>query len=243
MKDESVAPGYLGLLVDVVDVPAYSVAEAASYLSMPPRTLQSWVSGRTYSTQDGDRRWSPVIKVADADNARLSFRNLAEAHVLRTIRQVHGVTFPRISLVFDYFCREFASDHPLLEIDLKTNGVDLFTERLRHLVNVSKQGQLAVRESLESSLSRIERDDRHTPRLLYPFTRFAQQVAEADSPRVIAIRPDVAFGRPIIAGTGIRADAINDRFVSGESVEELADDYGLTHEQIEEAVRWVRRAA
>jgi uncharacterized protein (DUF433 family) len=41
----------------------------------------------------------------------------------------------------------------------------------------------------------------------------------------------------VLTGTGIPTRAIWDRFKAGESVQELAKDYGVATEAIEEAVR------
>jgi len=47
----------------------------------------------------------------------------------------------------------------------------------------------------------------------------------------------LSFGRPIIAGTNIATSIIAERYKAGESMEELAKDYGCRREQVEEAVR------
>lgn len=52
-----------------------------------------------------------------------------------------------------------------------------------------------------------------------------------------ATDPRRAFGSPVIAGTGIRTEDVFLRFSAGEPLAELADDYRLTFEQAEEAVR------
>ena len=58
----------------------------------------------------------------------------------------------------------------------------------------------------------------------------------------IAIDPQIAFGRPIVARRGVSTQAIADRIDAGETVEELASDYGLARAEIEEAVLYERAA-
>jgi uncharacterized protein (DUF433 family) len=73
---------------------------------------------------------------------------------------------------------------------------------------------------------------------LYPFP-----VADATGPsRPIAIDPQIAFGRPIVARKGISTGASADRIDAGESVEALAADYDLTVPEIEVAVLYERAA-
>ena len=53
----------------------------------------------------------------------------------------------------------------------------------------------------------------------------------------MVIDPFVSFGRPVLAGTGIVTAVLAERFKAGESVEELAKDYGRTALDIQEALR------
>jgi uncharacterized protein (DUF433 family) len=51
----------------------------------------------------------------------------------------------------------------------------------------------------------------------------------------------VNFGSPTITGTGIRSDVVASRFLAGDSIADLVDDYGITQEQIEVALRYELR--
>jgi uncharacterized protein (DUF433 family) len=68
---------------------------------------------------------------------------------------------------------------------------------------------------------------------LYPFTR----KRTPDEPKAIVIDPRISFGRPVLAGSGIPTAVIAERYKAGESVDELADDYGRKRLEIEEAIR------
>ncbi|MDP3769093.1 MAG: DUF433 domain-containing protein, partial [Dehalococcoidia bacterium] len=61
--------------------------------------------------------------------------------------------------------------------------------------------------------------------------------ALAESPRLVVIDPRVGFGRPVLAGTGVTTLSIAERFDAGESIEDLAADYGRPPAEIEEAIR------
>jgi uncharacterized protein (DUF433 family) len=56
----------------------------------------------------------------------------------------------------------------------------------------------------------------------------------------IAIDPSIALGRPIVLMTGVSTHAIAERLHAGESVGELAEDYGLTGTETEEAALYER---
>lgn len=215
-------------------MPAYTIREAARYIGIPFTTLKSWVKGRPYPSETGPRFFKPLIDIPDKSQNLLSFINLVEAHVLNAIRKNHNVPLKNIRPALEYVRKNLDSEYPLADQKFETNGIDLF---IQHgcFINASKGGQLAIREILQAYLHRIERDDHGIPIKLYPFNRTNNQ---SEEPRAVVIDPYISFGRPVLAGTGIPADIIAERYKAGESIEELSKDYGLQELQIEEAIRW-----
>jgi len=72
--------------INLRDQPAYGLGEAARYLKLPAATLSSWVVGRPYPKGDSVARFQPLIKPARKKPTLLSFYNMIEAHVLRSLR-------------------------------------------------------------------------------------------------------------------------------------------------------------
>lgn len=213
--------------------PAYTVPEAAHYLQIPTATLRSWTVGRRYPVQKGERFFEPVIVVASREPAMLSFVNLVEAHVLDAIRREYSVGLPAVRRTIVFLRQELGSKHPLAEQKFETDGRDLFIRKLGELITVSKGGQKAMPEVLDAYLQRIEWDLQGLATRLYPFTRQRELV----QPKVVMIDPRVSFGRPVLAGTGIRTELVAERYKAGESIDELARDYDRNRVEIEEAVR------
>lgn len=221
--------------------PAYSLTEASRYLSIPPATLRSWVAGRKYSTEAGPRFFRPVIQLPDDARAGLSFANLVEAHVLDAIRRRHRVPLSKIRQAIEYLRKHFSSKHPLAEQRFETDGIDLFIDKFGRLINVTQSGQIALREVLKAHLHRVEHDATGTAVRLYPFTR----KRDLNEPKVILIDPRISYGRPVLAGTGIPTAIVAERYKAGESIDELAEDYGRSRDDIEEAIRcelWLEAA-
>lgn len=214
-------------------LPTYTLSESARYLLIPVATLRSWVVGRYYPVQDGKEFFKPPIFVPQTGPVLLSFVNLIEAHVLDAARREFHVAFPKVRKAIDYLRRRFHSDHPLAEQKIETDGRDLFIRSFGELITASSDGQLAMPELIDSYLRRIEWDEQGLARRLYPFTR----TNTLQQPKVVVIDPRVSFGRPVLAGTGIRTTIVAERYKAGESVEELAKDYGRERLEIEEAIR------
>jgi uncharacterized protein (DUF433 family) len=228
---------------DPRELPNYRLPEAAHYLRVPVSTLRTWIFGQAYPVAAGSRISRPIIMIPAEGPSRLSFVNMVEAHVLSAIRYQHDVPLDAVRRAVEYLTKEFDSRHPLADEQFQTDGVSLFIERLSagrsQLLNVSAPGQFAMREILDALLRRVERDAHGLAIRLYPFSRRPEPTPAAleESPKRVVIDPRVAFGRPVLVGTGVTTSAIAERFDAGESIDALAVDYGRPSSEIEEAIR------
>lgn len=223
---------------DPREIPAYSIAEAGRYLRIAPATLRSWVIGRPYLRRDGPAFFSPLIQSPDSNNNKLSFSNLVEAHVLRSLRVQHRVSIQAVRDALNYAQSTLHIERLLLSPQLRTDAGELFLDRYIELINLSQSGQLAIRIVFEAHLRRIERDEHGLPNQLYPFVR---QDWESET-REIVIDPCIAFGRPIIKSKSVSTAIIVSRIDAGETISELAFDYDLDPSDIKTAVVYERAA-
>src|SRR6185503_1089191 len=127
------------------------------------------------------------------DSTMLSFSNLIEAHVLRSLRTEHGVPLGAVRKALTYAERELQIEHLLLREELRTAGGALFLDRYGELVNLSASGQLAIRKLFEAHLARVEWGKLRSAVRLYPFV-----FGEAANSKPIVIDPTIAFGRPVV---------------------------------------------
>ncbi|MGH9872647.1 MAG: DUF433 domain-containing protein [Pyrinomonadaceae bacterium] len=224
---------------DPREVPAYRFTDAASYLGIAVTTLRAWVKGMHYSIKGGKGFFKPVFSLPEPHVPLLSYMNLVEAFVLSGLRRKHRIDLYKIRLAIKSLQREFESAHPLAEHEFQTNGVDLFVEHYGQLINVGRDGQLAMRSILENYLTRVEHDPSGRAARLYPFIR----LNGTDQPRNVVINPFVSFGKPVIAGTGLPTRVVAERFKAGDSIPQIAADYGRKEEEIDDAIRYELRVA
>jgi uncharacterized protein (DUF433 family) len=223
---------------DLRNEAAYGLAEAARYLKLPAATLRSWVAGRPYPKAEGEGRFQPIIHPPRKQPPTLSFWNLIEAHVLRSLRTDHGVSIKAVREALVYAERALRMKRLLLSKELRADAGRVFLDRYGELIELSASGQLAMRHLLEEHLKRIEWDEWQFPVRLYPFLT-AETPSQA---RPIAIDPKIAFGRPVIIRAGVSTRVIAERIDANETVADLAADYGLTAAEIEQAVLFERAA-
>lgn len=222
------------------NVPAYMVAEAARYLRLPAVTLRTWVVGRQYPATEGGGRFDPLIQPASRQPTLLSFSNLIEAHVLRSLRTEHGVSVKALRKALVYAEKQLGIERLLLRSELRTDAGKIFLDRYGELIEISASGQIAMRHAFDDHLKRIEWNIRpNLPARLYPFV----SPASSSEDRPIVIDPRIAFGRPVIVRAGVSTSAIAERIDAGETIENIAADYDLGLSEIEQAAIYERAAA
>ena len=222
---------------DAREQPAYGLGEAARYLKLPVATLRTWVVGRQYPTTDGRGHFRPLIQPARKRPPTLSFSNLIEAHVLRALRTGHGVSVKAVRDAVSFAERDLRIERLLLSPELRSHAGSLLLDRYGKLIDLSKSGQIAMRQVLDAHLRRVVWDDT-APLRLHPFVPGA--AGDHDMP--IAIDPRVSFGRPIVLSQGISTESIVERIDAGETIEDVAVDYGLSTTDIEHAIVYERAA-
>jgi uncharacterized protein (DUF433 family) len=224
---------------DPREIPAYRLADAAKYLNIAPPTLRSWIKGYYYPIKGGRKFFKPVFSLPESDIPLLSYTNLVEAFVLSSLRRKYKIDLYKIRIAINSLQREFNSRHPLAEHRFETNGADIFVETYGQLVNVGRDGQLAMRQVLQNYLKRVEHDPAGKAARLYPFVR----LNGTEQPRNVVINPYVSFGKPVITGTGLPTRVVAERYKAGDSIPQIARDYGRKKEEIDDAIRYELRVA
>lgn len=219
--------------VDIRNIPTYSIKDTSQYLRIPVSTVRSWVIGLSYSTKEGSSFFAPLIEIPKHKPYLLSFTNIVELHVLRAIRSIHKIKLNKVREAIDFIIDKLEISHPLATKQFSTDGVNLFVEHYGKLIQANQDECNQLQMVFEAHLRRIEPDDNGFAMKLYPFTR----PHEEDSPKIVSIDPRNAFGRLTIDGTGITTSILKERYLAGDSIEDLAIDYNFDSIYIQEAIR------
>lgn len=194
--------------VPAVEVPAYTKAEVALYLRLPKSTISAWTRGTTYTRQDGRRvPFYPVI--IPAEPKLLSFQNLVELFVLKSLRREYDVPLPSIRTAIAELRLRSGSQHPLAEHEILTDRRDIILEEFGKMLNLNRHSQLEMGELLESTLKRVGMEN----------GEWTYRPADT-----VVLSPSRQFGRPCIVGTRIPTGLVFARHTGGETVDDIAWD-------------------
>ncbi|WP_086466723.1 DUF433 domain-containing protein [Oceanibaculum nanhaiense] len=202
-------------------VPNYQVGEAAKYAKISAKTVADW-------HKVGARQTLSVRE----KRAALSYMQLIEVAVVAAFRRA-GIRLNSIRNARDYISKELKSEFPFAEHRFKADGHRLVMDYQQiigergngKVLRPDQSGQLAW----EHILGRLEEFEYERRGIVVKW-----HIDGPSSP--IVIDPRVAFGAPSVGGTPTWV--IKGRWSAGETVEEIADDFGIDNSQVAYALKF-----
>ncbi len=174
----------------------------------------------------------------------MPFIGLAEAYALAAFRQA-GVPMQRIRPAIDALDHELGLKYALASRRLYTDGAEILYDYAQH-AGETPEGESARELVVVRNNQRVfaEVVERYLRRVDFAADGYAQvihlpQYRLAD----VTIDPDHAFGRPRFARGGAGLNDVIDLFVAGEPVDVVAAEFGLTRDEVEDALRATARTA
>ena len=234
--------------VDRFSTLLYGIGEAAGYLAVPRSTLATWAYGYERRRPGTSVfRADPVITAVRPerpDEPAVPFIGLAEAYALTAFRKA-GVPMQRIRPAIDVLAQELGLQHALASRRLYTDGAEVLYDYAQHAGD-TPEGESARELVVVRNNQRVFNEvvDLYLRRIDFASDGYAQlirlpqyQAAE------VTVDPDHAFGRPRFTHGGASVDDVIDLFRAGEPVDAVADEFGLSRDEVEDAIRVVTRAA
>jgi uncharacterized protein (DUF433 family) len=224
-----VTVGYASEEQKAVNRPRYSFAEADRIARVTPGTSSRWLKGYPYWYSSDEQRRSPPVTPRKGSQEAVSFVDLMEVAAIGRLRD-KGFSLKRIREINAY-CRVYLrTPRPLVTEKFRVTGQDIFIddENFGVLVNVGREaGMRAWEEVLEPFLDDVEYEE-ELVRRWWPLGKTVGVVVD----------PDYGFSLPVIEGTGIRTEIIAERKRAGDSTKDIIYDFGVTPDQIEDALLW-----
>ena len=210
-------------------VPRYGYAEADRLAHVRAGTSKRWTRGYSYQSAAGERvRKPPVGKTDSSVGAAVSFADLIEVAAIRGLLAL-DLTLPQIRKVVMNCRKRFESERPLLTHRFRVGGGDVFVEGSQELVDVLHGPRTAWSEVLDPFLATIDYQDGWAQRW-WPAGRSSQVVLD----------PQFGYGLPVVDGTGVRTEILVERGDAGDSIDQIAADFGVSTESVRDALKYER---
>ena len=219
----------------ISDEEMYTEREAAQLLGIPQSTLHFWLEGG----KRGGRLYTPVLRPQPIHRNVVTWGEFLEAAYLRHFRKDLGVKMADLRSFIMILRDRQGVPYPLAtntpwvgagpSIVLEAQESADLDSDLWSVVR-AQDGQILLLPAAEAFLETVEFDELGIGRRLRP-----------RSHSEVVIDPTVRFGAASVAGISTRA--IADLIRGGESFEAIAEDYGLSLDQIVDAWSYERPSA
>jgi uncharacterized protein (DUF433 family) len=221
--------------LSLLERPLYDEVLASSVLDVPRSTLHWWLEG-------GERRgkvYRPVLRNEPTGSNEVTWGELVEARYLRAYRKDFGVKLGSLRAFIDLLRESVGVPYPLAHarpwvgpdrrlLIQAQRGADLDPE-LSPAYEPSS-GQVLLTPPAQSFLERVEFDQEGNGVVV------RLRPAGKESP--VIIDPEVRFGSPSVAG--IPTDTLDEMVRAGDSVESVANGYGLSLDDVVAALDFER---
>ena len=204
-------------------LPAYRVVDAARYAGVSDTTVRNWEAAAWGS--------KPLVSKRDK-GVSLSYMQLVEVAFVAALRNA-GLSIQKIKDARDYMAVQFQSEYPFAEHRFKTDGQDVILQYnqlvedqpTEKLLIANKGGQLAWNTILGPKFTEFD---------------YEADLAVRWHPRgkesPIFIDPRISFGAPNLKG--VATWAIRGRYDSGESIEDIAEDFSIAPSEVDDALKF-----
>lgn len=211
----------------------YSIPDAAVILDMPKEKVRRWVK----------KYWElEFVKATVSENGytwgkqrdkAFHFHTLIEIIAVDSFREI-GVSFPKIKLAHDQLSNLLKTKYPFAHAELMSDGKRIFYELDRSLLEMDEKQQFSFTKLVAPYCKKIDFQEK---------THLAERFWPLGKNHKIVVDPHHSFGRPVISGTNITADAIINMLKAGESPDFIATIYELDKKEVEDVRLFMKRMA
>lgn len=222
-------------VTSMLDREVYVYAEVDRLIGLPGGTARRWINGY----QRGGKSYEPVLRIAPRDTSWVTWGEFVETRILAEFRD-EKVSIPRQRAAIDNLRRTYGIDYPLAHLrpylsahqrDLTITDEDTEQSDEEMVVRTGQRLLGGARWLVEgATLLQDERGEKV----------IAELPADKDYPGIV-INPMRYSGQPTFAGRRVSVATIAGMAAHGERAEDLAADYGLSLQQVNEAIEYTKK--
>ncbi len=227
--------------MSLVGVGLYTFSEASRLTKVPSRDLRRWLDGYSYKTPESQARvespplWDTELSGEEVEG--VSFHDLLEVRFVAAFRTL-GVSLQTIRFASQHARELFSHPYPFTCRRFQTDGRTIFAEAIEEtgetqFLDLVKK-QYAFAQVIEPSLYRgIEFGKDELALRWFPMNRS----------KAIVLDPQIAFGKPIVTGVGVRTSTLYDAFRAEGTKRAVAQIFEVPMAAVEAAISFEERLA
>ncbi|TLS68647.1 DUF433 domain-containing protein [Mariprofundus erugo] len=213
----------------------YTFQEATRLTGIKSGELRRWLCGYKAGGKDMPPLWQAELAEADLDG--LSFHDLLEVQFVKAFRK-YDVSLQTIRIAARHAREMFNSPYPFTCHRFQTDGKTIFWEAARESGEQDmldlRNKQFVFEKVIQPSLYKgIEFDAGDRAARWFP-----------EKNRKVVLDPAIAFGKPIVADTGIRTDILFEAWLAeGKDKQRVARQFEVPIQAVNAAIHFEERLA
>jgi uncharacterized protein (DUF433 family) len=220
-------------VTSMLDREVYVYAEVDRLIGLPGGTARRWINGYERS----GRVYDPILRLKPRDTAWVTWGEFVETRMLAEFRDFKKVPIPRLRAAIDELRRTFDTQYPLAHMRPYLSSYDRDLT-IRHEGSeqeiVIRTGQQLIGDGRWlAKRSALENDENGEAIIV-------EIPADRDFPDIV-INPMRYSGQPTFVGRRVSPVTIAGMANSGEPHEVLAAEYGLSLQQVDQAIAYTER--
>lgn len=224
--------------MDLTGIGLYTLKEAERLTGADAREVSRWLFGYRRKNGVSEPLWrTELIDIDHGQQKLIGFRDLLELRIVKAFMQ-HQVPLRVIRAAIDSAREIFSTEYPFTTNRFLTDGKSIFYEALQSHGEVELT-DLVRRQVVFEHIIRPE---------LYAGIEFtskgqAKRWFPVKNAEVIVLDPQIAFGKPILAGFGIRTDVLAASFAVERDKKKVAALFDVPLREVSAALRYEARFA
>lgn len=218
-------------IVDLLSRPTYGMSQVDRLLALKPGTARRWIDGY----ERGGKFYQPVIRADRTENDVATWGEFVETRLLAEYRNA-GVNMLRLRPAIVRLREQFGTEYPLAHARPFVDGLDLVLavqdevalDRKLLLVVQLKDGQVRLSGEAATFKRSVEYSN--------VVDGIADRVRPQDGNRDVFVDPLRQFGEPVVRS--VPTEVIAEQVRAGDRLESIAENFELTLQQVESAVRF-----
>jgi len=205
----------------------FLTSDVAEILQLPYSKVRRWI------VELWDNRFAVqgAYSFGVEGNKAINFYTLIEFYTFYQLR-LKGVSAQKVQKAHKTISKELNTPYPFAT-NIRTDGKEIWYDYLDELVNANGKQQLDIKSLLDPFLHKIEFGKNNLAELYFPL----------DKSKNIVVDPKKQFGQPIINGRSLRIDSIRKLYEGGETKKTICLLYDLKNSEVEDALRYYKRAS
>jgi len=220
-------------VTSMLDREVYVYAEVDRLIGLRGGTARRWINGYERS----GRVYDPILRTKPRDTAWVTWGEFVETRMLHEFRDIKNVPIPRMRAAIDELRRTFDTQYPLAHMRSYLSSYDrdlTIKDEDTELEIVVRTGQQLLGDGRWlAKKSTLENDENGNAIIV-------EIPADPDFPDIV-INPMRYSGQPTFVGRRVSPVTIAGMAKGGEPHEVLAAEYGLSVEQVDQAIGYTER--